>query len=135
MSAVSTPNVSSGHMPSGGRNVASVSFAPIEEISTHSGVHADANFNFQGFSGWADRRQPGPQPLPNVGGNLDAPSSTFVALMSQEQASSDITKPNGTNKGAFQNLLSKAIHAYEGTALVINGGGAPRRGSTLSMTL
>jgi hypothetical protein len=120
-------------MPSGGRNIASVSFAPIDDISPKAGVHADPNFSFQGFSGWQERRQEKAQPLRNVSGNFDTASSTFVMLLNQEQMSQDVSKPGAATKGAFQGLLSKAIRAYEGTASVIHGKASPRGSSYSAM--
>lgn len=130
----STPSVPTGHMSSGVRSVASASFMPVEDISPKTGVHADADFGFQGFSGWQERRQQKPEPLRNISGSFDTASSTFVSLLSQEQMSVDIAKPGASSKGAFQGLLSRAILAYEGTASVINGQTSPR-GSSYSATL
>lgn len=132
--APSTPSIPSGHIPSGGRNVASVSFGQIDEISAQTGTHPDANFAFEDFSDWRGRRQPEPEPLQNVGGNFDITSSTFLALMGQEQVDSDPSNPTGRMKGAFQGLLSKAIRAYEGAATTIHGEEKPR-GASFSMSL
>lgn len=130
----STPNIASAHMPAGGRNIASVAFTPIDETSPKAGVHADPNFSFQGFTGWQERRQAKTEPLRNVSGNFDTASSTFVALLNQEQLSQDLSKPGAASKGALQGVLSKAIRAYEGTALIIHGRTSPR-GSSYSATL
>lgn len=132
-SAASTPTIPTGHSGSGGRNVASVSFAQIDEVSAKTGVHPDANF--LGFANSGERqRNPEPQPPRNLGGHLDTPSSTFINLLSQEQNMQDLSRPSGQLKGAFRNLLSKAISAYEGTADVIHGARKPR-GASLSMSL
>lgn len=43
----SGPNVSSAHMPSGGRNVASMAIGAVDELAPKAEVLADPNYNFQ----------------------------------------------------------------------------------------
>lgn len=133
-SATSTPSIPAGFNQSGARNVASLQYAQVSEIAPQVGVHPDHNFNLQDFSDWRGKRQPEPEPLHNAGGNFSTPSSTFLALMSQEQSNVERAASANGVKGAFQGLLSKAIRAYEGTALVINGEAKPR-GASFSMSL
>lgn len=134
ISSSPTSNVTSGHMPSGGRNVAPVSFGQIEEIVANANVQPDPNFNFQGsYDGHGGQPQP-QEPLRNVGGNVDTDSSTFVSLLHQGQDSQERSNPVGQVKGAFHGLLSRAIRAYEGTAAVIHGT-VPQRGASYSTTL
>lgn len=129
------PNISSGHMPAGGRNVASIAFSQIEELSPKAGVQADPNFNFQGFSDMPQRQSAeAREPLLNTGGNINTPSSTFLSLLGQQQGEGDFSKPAGAAKRAFQSVLSKAIRAYEGTAQVISGQAKPR-GASFSLSL
>jgi len=135
LGAPSGPNVSSAHMPAGGRNVASVAFSQIEEISPKAEVFADPNYNFQGFADWMQNRQPQtPQPPSNPSGNFDTTSTTFLHLLSQQQRDADYTTPGGVTDGpGLQRILSKAIRAYEGTAEVI--GGAPHKlGTSVSVS-
>ena len=129
-----TPNVASGHMPSGGRNVASATYAPIEELSANVHVQPDPNFNFQGFSDGRGGRQHQQEPLRNYGGNLDTNSSTFVSLLDQAQPQDTGAEATKGLKGGFQSLLSRAIRAYEGTSAVIHGTVQPR-GTSYSATL
>jgi len=123
-------------MPSGGRNVASVAYSQVEEISGASALHTDANFNFQGFTDWMQSRQP-EQPLPpaNPTSNFDTNSTTFLHLLSQQQR--DLSAGDqGDNKSApgYHQRVTKAIRAYEDTAITI-GGGLAHKGSSVSLTL
>lgn len=132
-SATSSPSIPTGHTGAGGRNIASVSFGQIDEVSLKTGVHPDANF--LGFSNFGERRRdPEPQAPRHLFGNLDTPSSTFASLMSQEQSVQDLSRPGDNLKGSFRNMLSKAISAYEGTADVIHGARKPR-GTALSISM
>ena len=133
-SAASAPSLPAGYPQTGARNVASMPYAQIGEISPQVGVHPDNNFNLQDFSDWRGNQQPTKEPLHNAGGNFSTPSSTFLALMNQEQTSVERAKAVSGVKGAFQGLLSKAIRAYESTASVINGEVSPR-GAGYSMSL
>lgn len=132
----SGPNVSSAHMPSGGRNVASVGFAPIEELSSKAEVLSDPNFNFQGFTEWMQsRRQETPKRPPNTSSNFDITSTTFLHLLGQQRHDADPNATGGEASGAgLQTILNKAIHAYETTASVISGQPL-RRGVNVSLAL
>lgn len=130
----SAPNIASGHMPSGGRNVATVSYTPIDELSPNVHVHPEANYDFQGFSRGGGGRQQRPEPLRNIGGNIDTNSATFVSLMNQAQPDEQAATPAGQVKGSFHGLLSRAIRAYEGTSAVIHGTLQPR-GASYSASL
>lgn len=133
-SATSAPSLPAGYPQAGARNVASVPYSQISELSPQVGVHPDHNFNLQDFSDWRGRRQDEQEVLHNAGGKFSTPSSTFLALMNQEQSSVERASSTHGVKGAFQGLLSKAIRAYEGTAAVINGEAKPR-GVSYSMSL
>ncbi len=130
----STSAVSSGHAQSGGRHVASIPYAQVEELSAKMGVQPDANPDFLGFSDWRGKRQPEPEPLHNAGSNFEVTSSAFLAMLGQRQDDSEATTPQSGVKGAFQGLLSRAIRAYEGTAAVIHGD-VPPRGTSYSASL
>lgn len=128
-------SIPSGQLPSGGRNIATIGHARIDELTPQAEVQADVNYNFTGFSDWMQhRRPPAPEPLRNMGGDFALESATFLSLLGQYQAESDVAQPEGAAKRAFQSLLSKAIRAYEGTASVIHHTRAPRGGS-LSLSL
>ena len=86
ISSSPTTSVSSGHMPSGGRNVAPIAFGQIDELSGSVGVQPDPNFNFQGFSDGRGRQAPEPEPLRNIAGTFDTDTSTFVSLLNQGQS-------------------------------------------------
>ena len=134
--APSGPNVSSAHMPAGGRNVASVTFSQVDEISPKAEVFADPNYNFQGFADSAQRRQPQAPRLPaNSSSNFDTTSTTFLHLLSQQQRDADFNAPGGLKDGpSFQRIVDKAIRASEGTAAVI-GGTTQKRGASISFSL
>lgn len=134
--APSGPNVSSAHMPSGGRNVASVAYSQIDELSAKAEVLSDPNFSFQGFTEWMNgRREQTPQPSANTAGGFDTPSTTFLHLLAQQQHDADPSALGGGYDGpGFLVSLSKAIHAYETTADVI-GAAPPHRGASLSLAL
>jgi hypothetical protein len=123
-------------MPSGGRNVASVGFAPIEELSSKAEVLSDPNFNFQGFTEWMQsRRQETPKRPPNTSSNFDITSTTFLHLLGQQRHDADPNATGGEASGAgLQTILNKAIHAYETTASVISGQPL-RRGVNVSLAL
>lgn len=128
-----TPSVPTGHIGGGGRNVASVALAQIEEIISKTGVQPDANF--MGFANSGDRSpNPRPEQPRNVGGRFDTPSAIFVGLLAQEQASGDMTRGKDALKGMFRSVLGKAISAYEGTSAVIHGTRTPR-GASLSISM
>jgi len=132
----SGPNVSSAHMPSGARNIASSAFSQIEELSAKAEVFDDPNFSFQGFTNWADGRDPqGRQARPNPTRNFELTSTTFLHLLSQQQRDADLNAPGRSNDGPImQNLVNKAIRAYEGTANAI--GGVPHKlGMSVSLSL
>jgi len=131
----SGPNVSSAHMPSGGRNIASSAFAQIEELSPKGEVFDDPNFSFQGFTNWADGQRQSRQPKPPTSQNFDTTSTTFVHLLSQYQRDVDMNAPGKVKQGlGMQSLVDKAIRAYEGTAKTI--GGAPNLlGGSVSLSL
>jgi len=136
VSAPSGPNVSSAHMPAGGRNVASAAFSAIEELGGSAEVLADPNFNFQGFTEWTQERQPGQQRPPrNPSSNFDTNSTTFLHLLGQHQRDIDPNTPGAVTEGpTFHAVLSKAILAYESTAEVI--GNAPQHlGASISVSL
>ena len=116
----------------GSRGVASLAYSQIEELSARTGVQPDANSNFLGFTDWRGKRSPETEVPHNTTGNFATTTDTFVALLNQEYAAS--TKSESGVKGAFMGLLSKAIRAYEGTALVINGSVQPR-GTSFSLSL
>lgn len=130
----STPSVPSSHTHGGGRNVASVSYTQVEEVSAQTGVQPDANSNFAGFSDWRGKRQAEPELLRNVASNFSTTTSTFLTMVNQEQDKTAAANQLSGVKGAFQGLLSKAIRAYEGTASVINGETKPR-GTSYSASL
>ncbi|HEY9079955.1 hypothetical protein [Magnetovibrio sp.] len=136
LSAPSGPNVSSAHMPAGGRNVASVTYAQIDEISPKAEVFADPNYNFQGFTEWMQNRRPEPPRLPaSTASNFETSSTTFLHLLSQQQRDSDLNAPGGIKDGpGLQRIVNKAIRAYEGTADVI-GGAMHKRGASISFSL
>ena len=123
-------------MPAGGRNVASVTFSQIEELSPKAEVFADPNYNFQGFAEWAKSRQPeAPALPPNPSSNFDTTSTTFLHLLSQQQRDADLNAPGGLNDGpGLQRIVNKAIRAYEGTASAISGS-APKLGASVSFSL
>jgi len=123
-------------MPAGGRNVASVTYAQIDEISPKAEVFADPNYNFQGFAEWMESRKPEVPSLPsNPSSNFDTTSTTFLHLLSQQQRDADLGTPGGQSDGPhLQRILDKAIRAYEGTADTI-GGSTPKLGSSLSVSL
>lgn len=129
----SGPNVASGHMPAGGRNVTSATYAPIEEINTKVDVFADPNYNFQGFTQWMKERRPEvPQPPSNPSNNFDTTSTTFLHLLVQQQRDADPNTVGKTKDGpGFQAVLNKAIRAYETTAEVI-GNAPPHLGASFS---
>ncbi len=129
------PDISSGRMPAGGRNVASIGSGAVEEISPKAGPQANENQNFMGFSKWLKGREPTQRERPrDTTGRFHIQSSAFLGLLAQYQLESDTSRQPGTAKGAFQGALSKAIRAYEGTAAVIHAQNAPR-GSSISLTL
>ena len=134
--APSGPNVSSAHMPAGGRNVASVTFSQVDELSPKAEVFADPNYSFQGFSDWAQSRQPeSPTLPPNPSSNFDTTSTTFLHLLSQQQRDADLNAPGGLSDGpGLQRIVDKAIRAYEGTASAISGS-APKLGASISFSL
>lgn len=74
------------------------------------------------------------QPVSTPHGTVDAPTSLFVSILTQEQNSQDTTAPTGEAKRSFQSMLSKAIRAYEGTAQVL-AGTTDQRGGSLSLSL
>lgn len=122
-------------MSAGGRNVASVAFGPIDEISPKAEVYADANYSFGGFSNWAETGDDTAQPPANASGNFDTPSATFVYLVSQRQRDGDLNMPGGLTDGAgLQNILDTAIRAYEGSANVV-ANTAQKRGTSFSVVL
>jgi len=131
----SGPNVSSAHMPSGGRNVASMAFSQIEELSPKGEVFDDPNFSFQGFTNWSDGQRESHQPEPHSSGNFDTTSTTFLHLLSQQQRDVDFNAPGKGNQGpGLQSMVDKAIRAYEGTARTI--GDAPYKlGASVSLSL
>lgn len=136
VNAPSGPNVSSAHMPSGGRNVASIAFSPVDEVTPKAEVLADPNFNFQGFTEWMqNRREETPPPPTNPSSNFDTNSTTFLHLLGQQQRDSDMHAVGGLKDGpVFQTVLNKAIRAYESTAEVI--GSAPQHmGTSVSVSL
>jgi len=117
-----TPNIASAHMPAGGRNVATATFSPIEEIAAKAEVFADPNFNFQGFAKYMRGQNEDRQPPRNQTSNFDTNSTTFVHLLSQQQRDVEIAKSSGGNSGVYsQIVLKKAVHAYETTAQTISG--------------
>ena len=118
----SGPNISSGHMPTGGRNIASSSFIPVEEVSSKTALLADPNYNFQGFTKWMKERQPEtPQPPSNSSSNFDTTSTTFLHLLIQEQLDADPNTAGNAKGGAsFQAVLTRAIRTYETVAKVIS---------------
>jgi len=134
--APSGPNVSSAHMPAGGRNVASVTYAQVDEISPKAEVFADPNYNFQGFADWAKSRKPEAPPLPaNPSSNFDTTSTTFLHLLTQQQRDADFNTPGGLSDGpGLQRIVDRAIRAYEATASTI-GGTTPKLGSSVSFSL
>lgn len=132
-SAPTTPSIPSGHSSSGGRGVASVPYAQVEELSAKTGVQPDANSNFLGFDDWRGKRRPEQEVAHASAENFSTTTATFLSLVNQEQSAAAAQSANGV-KGAFMGLLSKAIRAYEGTAVVINGAATPR-GSSLSLSL
>jgi len=130
------PNVSSAHMPAGGRNVASMSFAPIEELGAKAEVFADPNFSFDGFTSWSkNQEQMGHRPPSNPTSNFDVSSTTFVHLLNQNQRDNDLQAPGAVKDGpGYHKFVTKAIRAYEGIADVI--GNAPKtRGTALSVSM
>ncbi len=132
----SGPNVSSAHMPSGGRNIASMSFSPIEEIGAKAEVFADPNFSFDGFTSWSQNQgQQSQRPPSNPTSNFDVTSTTFVHLINQHQRDNDAQAPGAVKDGpGYQKFVSKAIQAYEGIANVI--GNAPKtRGTSVSLSM
>ena len=135
--APSGPNIASAHMPSGGRNVASMAVGPVDELTPKAEVLPDPNYNFQGFSEWMQQRRRAPLPEPvrtPTPGTVDTPTSTFVSLLGQEQSDREKASPATIAKRSFQGMLSKAIRAYEGTADTISGAPSPR-GVNLSVSL
>ncbi len=135
-----TPNIASGHMPSGGRNVATSISAPVEELSPTAEIFADANFNFQGFTEWMQARRQQqtlpspPQSPPNPTSNFDTTSSMFLHLLHQHQGDGDSAAGQAKGGPGFHQALGKAIRAYEGTAEVI--GNAPKHlGTSVSFAL
>lgn len=131
----SGPNISSAHMPAGGRNVATTAFNPVEEIAAKAEVFADPNFSFQGFAQWMRDQDQDHQPPRNPTGGFETNTTTFVHLLSQQQRDSDPAQPgNATSAKNFQMIVKKAVHAYETTAEVISG--APRSlGASVSYSL
>lgn len=132
----SGPNVSSGHMPTGGRNIASVGFGPVDEINSRTGILADPNFSFQGFTEWMQQRRPEPPQQPsNPSSNFDTNSTTFLHLLVQQQRDDDPNALGAGKDGAgAQARLNKAIRAYESTADVI-GGTLHKLGTSVSFSL
>lgn len=127
------PNVSSAHMPSGGRNVASIAFSPVEELSPKAEVFSDPNFSFQGFTEWMASRRPQTPDVPaNTVSNFTTPSTTFLHLLSEQQHQADPSAlGGGKDTGGRQMMLKKAIHSYEGIADVI-ANKPPHLGANLS---
>ena len=78
-------NLPSGHMPSGGRNVASVARAPIEEVGARSGVQAEESFIFQNFTEQGFRKKQSPEQIKNTASLFEAQSSSFAHLLGQDQ--------------------------------------------------
>ncbi|MBF0247580.1 MAG: hypothetical protein HQL36_05845, partial [Alphaproteobacteria bacterium] len=134
------PNVASGHIPSGGRNIASVGYGPVDELYPANAMVPDPNFAFQGYSDWGQYRQgqqvqlqpPPPPPPANTVTDFTVNSNTFLSLMLQHQQQ-DLTVPeNGMSRSApgFRNRVNQAINTYEGVAHVISGE-PPHRGENV----
>lgn len=131
----SGPNVSSAHMPSGGRNVASMAFSQIEELSPKGEVFDDPNFSFQGFTNWSDNQGQSRQPKPQSSRNFDTTSTTFLHLLSQQQRDADLNAPGKAKQGPIiQRLVDKAVRAYEDTARTI-GDAQYKLGASVSLSL
>lgn len=127
-------NLPSGHMPSGGRNVASVTAGNVEEISAKAGVESQESFLFQDFTDQGFRKRQAPQPVRNTTSNFEAPSASFAFLLGQEQLEEEKSKTPQYGTASFRNILSRAISAYEETAHVISGA-ASSRGVSFSLSL
>ena len=128
-------NLPSGHMPSGGRNIASVSSPQVEGVMSTGGVGPEAeSFVFQDFTEQGFRKRQGGEPVKNTASNFEAPSSSFAYLIGQEQQDSEKSMTPQYGTASFRNILSRAISAYEGTAEVISGAMSPR-GNSFSLSL
>jgi len=129
------PSASSGRVPSGARHIASLVGSETNEIDLAVDVQPNTRFNFHGYSDWTKREQtPTSQPLTNTSSNFETFSSLFVNMLDNEQVQGKVRGPASDTKPASAKFISKAIRAYEGTALVING---PRHslGTSLSIFL
>ncbi|MCK5546037.1 MAG: hypothetical protein KAI27_01605 [Rhodospirillaceae bacterium] len=127
-------NLPSGHMPSGGRNIASVSSPQVEGILAKGGVGPEESFVFQDFTEQGFHKRRGDEPVKNTASNFEAPSSSFAYLIGQEQLDSEKSKTPQYGTASFRNVLSRAISAYENTAMVISGT-MSSRGTSFSLSL
>ncbi|MCW8915975.1 MAG: hypothetical protein OQK24_08995 [Magnetovibrio sp.] len=128
--------MASAHLSAGGRNVASATYGPVDEISPKAEVFADPQYNFQGFTEWGPSQRPDvAKPPSNPSSNFQTNSTTFLHLLTQHQRDVDPTAVNGVHEGpGFHMALNKAVSAYETIAEVISN---PRRklGGSYSATL
>ncbi len=127
-------NLPSGHMPSGGRNIASVSSPQVEGVGAFGGVGPEESFVFQDFTEQGFRKRQPEQPIKNTASNFEAPSSSFAYLIGQEQLAVENSKTPQYGTASFRNILGRAISAYEGTAEVISGA-MNSRGTSFSLSL
>ncbi len=127
-------NLPSGHAPSGGRNIASVSSPQVEGVLAKGGVGPEESFVFQDFTEQGFRKRRDDEPVKNTASNFEAPSSSFAYLIGQEQQDVEKSKTPQYGTASFRNILGRAISAYEGTAEVISGAISPR-GNSFSLSL
>ncbi|MCK4939850.1 MAG: hypothetical protein KAR80_06095 [Rhodospirillaceae bacterium] len=127
-------NLPSGHMPSGGRNIASVSSPQVESVGAFGGVGPEESFVFQDFTEQGFHKRQPDQPIKNTASNFEAPSSSFAYLVGLEQIDSEKSKTPQYGTASFRNVLSRAISAYEVTADIISGS-TSSRGTSFSLSL
>jgi len=131
------PSAPSGRLPSGTHGPASMVGGPVEAVDGRFSIQSNTHYGFEGYSDWTKHQSQQPtnhDPLTNTSSQFETFSSLFVNLLDNQQNGTANTDVTSESKRLNPSFVDKAIRAYEGTALVINGPPKPL-GRSLSISM
>jgi len=131
------PSAPSGRIPSGTHASASMFGGSVDAVDSRVEIQSNTHYGFEGYSDWAKHQQQAPanyDPLTNTSGQFETFSSLFVNLLDSQQNGTANTDVTSEAKRLNPSFVDKAIRAYEGTAIVINGPSKPL-GRSLSISM